>query len=332
MYIRSEILNYCDIPSFAQVKNSQAGKRILCSILLIFAAVSLSACGDKEKKIGQALVSVNGEEITVHQLNEELQRSGVQANQQEAASKKLLEALIDRQLLESEAIRDKTDRDPKVMQAIERAKSQIIAQAYLQKRLTNMDKPSQAEVDEYFQTHPELFSQRKQFDMAQLIIATKDWNDELKAVMDSPKSIEEVASWLDAQKVQYVRNQISRSTTDMPRELSIKLLAMEKNQLFVVKEGERTTLVALIDTKDSPVAATIAAPQIQQYLFNKKNKEAADAEIARLRAAAKIEYFNKSAEKTPEVQPPLPAPATQEVKPSSATTDINIQKGVAGLK
>jgi EpsD family peptidyl-prolyl cis-trans isomerase len=77
----------------------------------------------KEKKPGQALASVNGDEITVLQLNEELQRAGVQAGQQEVASKRLLEGLIDRQLLVAEATKEKLDRDPKVVQAIERARA-----------------------------------------------------------------------------------------------------------------------------------------------------------------------------------------------------------------
>ena len=35
------------------------------------------------------------------------------------------------------------------------------------------------------------------------------------------------------------------------------------------------------------------APQIEQFLVAKRNKDAADAELARLRAVAKIEYLNK---------------------------------------
>ena len=53
--------------------------RLLCAAFVLLAATGLSACGDKEKKPGQALASVNGKEITVLQLNEEMQRAGVQA-------------------------------------------------------------------------------------------------------------------------------------------------------------------------------------------------------------------------------------------------------------
>jgi len=269
--------------------------RLLCAGLVLLAAAGLSACGNKEKKPGQALASVNGEEITVLQLNEEMQRANVQAPQQEAASKQLLESLIDRQLLQNEAAKDKTDRDPKVVQAIERAKALIVAQAYMQKRIGTIARPTKQEVEEYFHKNPQFFSERKQFDMRELVIASADMNDQLKAAMDSAKTLDDVAAWLDTHKVKYARTQLSRTSADLAPELSAKLLSMPKGQLFIIREGDRTLLISLADIRDNPVTLAQAAPQIEQFLFNKKNKDAADAELKRLRAAAKIEYLGKDA-------------------------------------
>ncbi|SFU66686.1 EpsD family peptidyl-prolyl cis-trans isomerase [Pseudoduganella namucuonensis] len=280
-------------------------------LLILLAALGLSACGSKEQaKPGQALASVNGSEITVLQLNEELQRAGA-AGQQEAARKQLLESLIDRQLLTNEAAKEKLDRDPKVMQAIERAKALIIAQAYIQKRIGGQAKPTRAEVEAYFQQNPQFFGNRKQFDMRELVIATKDLSDPLKAQMDGAKSLDEVAAWLDANKVKYAPTQLTRTSADLPPELGAKLATMSKGQLFVIREGERSLLIQLSDIKDSPATLAASAPQIEQFLLNQKNKEAAEAELKRLRTAAKIEYFNKT--------------------DAVASADANA-RGVAGLK
>jgi peptidyl-prolyl cis-trans isomerase C len=283
-------------------------KRVLCAALILVAA-SLSACGDKakEKKPGQALASVNGEEVTVLQLNEELQRAGVQAAQQDAASKQLLQVLIDRQLLQEAAAKENLDRDPKVMQAIDRAKSLIIAQAYLQKRLGNPAKPTSAEVEDYFNKHPEFFSNRKQFGMSEIVIGANDLTPELRAAADGAKSLEEVAVWLEAHKIKYGRTQVTRSTADVPPQLSEKLLGMPKGQLFVVKEGPRAMFISVTEIKDAPVTLAVASPQIEQFLMNKKNKELASAELQRLRADAKIEYLNKSMMPDPKAAPALPA-------------------------
>lgn len=272
-------------------------KRVLCAALILVAA-SLSACGDKaakEKKPGQALASVNGEEVTVLQLNEELQRSGVNAAQQDAASKQLLQVLIDRQLLDDAAAKENLDRDPKVMQAIDRARSLILAQAYLQKRMGSTGaRPSQSEVEDYFNKHPEFFSNRKQFSMNEIVIPAEQLTPEVRAAADSAKSLEEVAVWLDAHHIKYGRTEITRSTADVPAQLSAKLLGMPKGQLFVIKEGPRAMFIAVNEVKDAPVTLAVAGPQIEQFLANQKSKELAGAEIQRLRSSAKIEYLNKS--------------------------------------
>lgn len=317
-------------------------------ILAIIATAALTGCGDKEteaKKPGQAIASVNGEEITTMQLNEELQRANIAPANQQAASRQLVRVLVDRQLLQHEAEKEKLDRDPKVMQAIERAKALIIAQAYMQKHIGTQAKPTRAEVEAYFNAHPEFFSKRKAFDMQQLVIATRDLTPEAKKAAETSKSLEELAAWFDANKVKYARNRVTRSTADMPPELSAKLMSMQNGQIFAVREGERSLLVSIADVRDAPVTVDIAAQQIEQFLMNKKNKDAADAELARLRSTAKIEYLNK------DLVPDATAPAAPAAMPAAADTAATaspantgdaavstaaqkaaLDRGVAGLK
>ena len=318
------------------MKTSFPAAPVLLAALL---AAALGACGDKarERKPGQALASVNGEEVTVLQLNEELQRANVAAGQQDAASKQLLQVLIDRQLLQEAAARENLDRDPKVMQAVERARSLIVAQAYLQKRIGNVARPAPGEVEDYFNQHPGFFANRKQLSMNELVIATSDLTPEVRAAADGAKSLEEVAVWLDAHKIRYGRTQITRSTADVPPQLSDKLLGMPKGQLFVVKEGARAMFIAVAEVKDAPVSLQVAAPQIEQFLMKKKNQELAADELKRLRASARIEYLNKAM--TPDQKPaalPASAPAPASA-PSSAPADggadkAALDRGVAGLK
>ena len=295
----------------------------------MIAVAALSACGSKEnKKPGQAVASVNGEEITVLQLNDELAHANVQAGQQATASKQLLESLIDRQLLQSAAIKENLDRDPKVLLALERAKSLLLAQAYMQKRIGTPAKPTSAEVQEYYDKNPQFFTNRKQFDMRQLVLATASLDADAKAAIDNAKSLEDAAAWFDAHHVKYNRNQVSRTSSELPAELVNKLLALPKGQLFIVREGERSLLISIAEIKDAPsISLETATPQITQVLFNKKNKEAAEAEVKRLRASAKIEYLNAPAGGAPAAS----APAASAAAASSAAQDAN-ERGVAGLK
>ena len=277
----------------------RALKRGLWLCLVLGVVLGLSACGNKEKKSGQALARVNGVEITVLQVNDELKRAGIKPEQQAAASKQLLESLIDRQVVLGEAMRNEIDRTTDVVQAIERAKAQIISQAYLRSITSKITKPSASEIDDYYQKHPEYFADRKQFDVQQLVIATRDFSSDLRSVVDSSKSLDGIAAWLDKHDVPYLRGQLSRSTTDLPENVVSKLKQMQRGQVFIVNEGESSMINLILNIKISPISAKTAAPQIEQFLFNKKVKEAAEAEITHLRASAKIEYLNAPAPTAP---------------------------------
>lgn len=263
--------------------------------LVLGTAIGITACGKKDHQTGQVLARVNGEEITVLQVNDELKRAGVKPEQQEVATKQLLESLIDRQLILGEAMRNEVDRTTGVVQAIERAKKQIIAQAYLRSLDAQVTKPTAVEIDSYYQKHPEYFAQRKQYDVQQLAIATSDFSNELRSVVDSAKSLDVVASWMGGHRIHFVRGQMSRTTTDLPEQIVAKLKEMRKGQIFIVNEGENLMINVIANIKDSPVAASVAAPQIEQYLINKKAKEMAETELSHLRATAKIEYIAASA-------------------------------------
>ncbi|WP_229217503.1 peptidyl-prolyl cis-trans isomerase [Massilia forsythiae] len=157
-----------------------------------------------------------------------------------------------------------------------------------------MARPTPGEVEEYFNKHPELFANRKQFSMNELVIAAADLTPDLRNAADGARSLEEVAVWLDAHKIKYGRNQVTRSTTDVPPAMASRLLGMPKGQLFVVKDGARAMFIAVADVKEAPVGLPVAGAQIEQFLMKKKNQELASAELQRLRGNARIEYLNKS--------------------------------------
>ena len=305
-------------------------RQALFGVVALVMAVSLSACDDKkaskEGKAGHALplAKVNDVEIFLLQPANDLAPAGVQSlATKEAVNQQMLEMMIDRQLLQNEALRNNLDRDPQVIQAIEQAKAQILAQAYLQSKFGTMGTAGKAEVHAYFQAHPELFTQRKTFYMNELVVATKDFSAQLKSRLDSAKSIEQVATWLDQNHVRYERTQVARSTADLAPEMIARLQTMRRNQLFVVKAGEYSMLDAIYDVKSSRVTAEAAAPQIEQYLRNKRRKEIGDGELGRLRASAKIEYLNNKQFAT------APSPAA---KSSGSAATVKVENGIAGLK
>lgn len=307
-------------------------------IVALACMLLLGACGQKRPDAapGQALARVNGVEITVLQLNDELARAGAGAANEQAASKQLLQALIDRQLLQAEAAREKIDRDPKVMQAIDRARALIVAQAWLHKRTGNLAPPTAAEIEAYYNAHPQFFGKRRQFAMDQLQMPAGALTPALKQVVDHATSLADVLAWLAVNKVQAGRSHVARSTADLAPALAAKLLAMRRGQLFAVLEGERALVIALLDVQEAPVTLALARPQIAQFLIKQRQKEAASTELARLRANADIAYLNKDLALAPEAAR-LPAAAAvpfvaQRDANTSPAANATLERGVAGLK
>ena len=324
--------------------------RIAKLALMLAALGLLASCGDKkasEEKVGQSIVSVNGDEITIHQLNAELQRANVQPAQQEMAGKQITKALVDRQILVQEAIKEKLDRNPKVMQAIESAKTQILAQAYLEGKVASIASPTEAEVTEYRVQHPEIFANRKIYVMDELsFIAESSSRQDLEALSNSAKTLEDVTSWLAAHQIKYGRTQAAHAAESLPAELLNKLSKMVVGDLIFVNSNGRTLAGRMVEIKNVPISEADAKPLIGRILAGQKRKQVAEAEMARLRGLAKIEYINKKFDSSSDaapttVQPSAPV-ASPVAKPSESAApaagaktennqDKSLEKGLSGL-
>lgn len=290
-------------------------RRCVASALVALAALALGGCGqsanaDAKASRSLSLASVNGVDISLLAAPDARRVPGDKAA---LVDKAQLEALIDNQLLQEEAVRNKLDRNALVLQAIERARTDILAQAQLQSKFAGIATPTSAEIDAYFHAHPELFAGRKFFYIKELVLDSKDFTPQLQRQVDQAGSIEQVARWLDARRVPYQVAQLARSSAELAPEMLAQLKTMRRFELFVVKAGPKTMLDALHDVTPNPVSAAAAAPEIEAFLRNRQRKQVGELEIARLRKSARIDYFNQQ---QATVAPPTAAsPSNNKEKP-----------------
>jgi peptidyl-prolyl cis-trans isomerase C len=268
-------------------------RRRTLSALAALAGMALIGCG--EPAATAPLATVNGVDI----------RMLAQPAAQPDPSR--VEALIDSQLLQEAAIRNKLDRDPLVLRAIAQANAEILSKAYLQSKAAALAAPTRAEIDAYLAAHPDLFSERKLFLIEQLVFDSKDFTAELKQRIDRAASVEQVAKWLDAHAVHYARARLSRNSAELAPPLLAKLKSMRKQQLFVVVAGPQTTLDALQDVTPDPVPQAAALAQADAILRQGARARSDQMEIARLRALAKIDYFKQQQGSTPTTLGALPS-------------------------
>jgi hypothetical protein len=214
------------------------------------------------------------------------------------------------------------DRDPQVLQALDAARRQILSQSYIQKLTANVPAPTEAEVTDYFQKNPALFADRHLYRLQEVVVQTTPANVEMvKAELAKAKQLNDFIEWLKDQKIPARVAQSVKAPEQLPLELVPRLSKMQTGQALNMMNGNMMNILFLADSQSQPRTLEQAKPDIERYLTNAKKREAAMAELKKLREKAKIEYVGEYAEAGKEAAANTPAPDHGA-----------IERGAAGLK
>jgi EpsD family peptidyl-prolyl cis-trans isomerase len=306
------------------------------ALSLIAAALLLAACGDKGgAPASQTAAKVNKDEITVHQINFVLQQQrNLRPEQAEAASKQILDRLIDQQLALQKAEETKVDRDPRVMQQIEAARREVVARAYLEKVGETAPKPTPEEIKKYYDEKPALFSQRRVYQIQEIgIEAAPDRLPEIRERLAAAKDVNEFVAFLQSSGLRFAGNQAVRAAEQLPLNSLDALSKMQDGQTLVLPTPTGAQVVVLAGSRTQPVNEEQARPAIEQFLLNERRRKLLEDDVKALRAAAKIEYVGKFAEAAQgAASAPAGKPAATTAPAASGTlTGVDVSKGL-GLK
>jgi hypothetical protein len=212
--------------------------------LAVLLGAAAAGCGVSEGSGAPQLAArVNAEAITVQEL-EAARRRG-----------ESLERLIEQRLAREQALERGLDRAPQIVQALETARSEILARAWRQLLAEAQPRPLPEEVAAYYAAHPELFAERRLY------------------------TLEEVAV-----------HRFTRAAEELPLELLARLAAMKEGEVQAL-DPEGLVALRLVAARPAPLDAAAAAPLIEKFLAARRSGEALAAEMKRLRAQARIEYL-----------------------------------------
>lgn len=330
-------------------------KKLYLPLLVV---VLMAGCGDKkdgataENKPTQVAAKVNGTELTVSQVNYALQRiPNLDKDQSKAASLQVVRNLVDQEVLAQKAQSEKLDRDPTVVQALDAARRQIMAEAYMSRKLGTPSEPTDAEISDYFNKHPELFSKRKIYRLQEISIkAPAEKQDAIRKQLDASKTLDDFAAWLKSEKYPIQASQGVKPAEQLPQALLPKLAEMPDGQAMIVNIPDGMLVIVLADSQLQPVTLEQAKPAIARVLQNEARQQAAKAELDNLKSAAKIEYVGEFADAgktqaTPAAPAAGSAPAPAAAAPntgspaapapaadSSAADADAMSRGISGLK
>ncbi len=294
------------------------------TIPVLFVALAIVAgcnkSGETKKPTTQVAARVNSTEITISQVNSVLSRTpNVTPENTERAKREILEKLIDAELAKEEAIAKKLDRTPAVVQALEAAKTEVLARAYVEQFAAQVPKPTPEEVKKYFGEHPEFFSQRRVFNVEEIALpATEGLAAKLRDQIAKTRSMEAIVAWLKSQNIEFKANSGVRFTEQIPVEYVQQMQSMKDGEIRLIENAGALLVVRVAASKTAPVDEAYAAPRIQAYLFNQRSTAALLTDMKQLKEKAKIEYAGEFASSAAEAQAKAKADAEAKAK---ATAD-----------
>ncbi len=296
--------------------------------LVLLTAGFITACGEKENAVTQVAAKVNGQEISVHQINYTLARAGnIPQDKQEEAGKQVLKELVDQQLLVNQALQKRLDHAPDVLQTIEASRRQILAQAYLEDLAQQLVKPTDAEIHEYYAKTPELFSNRRIYKFAEISVDGATQVERIKQLLSGQKNLDGFVARLRKENIEFRTSAAVKAAEELPLDMLPKFFKMAKGEVALIPLGGTLTILQLQDFREQPLTEQQAKPAITNFLFAQKRSILAESETKKLRDSAKIEYLGSYAD-LGKVQP---VSAAAPVTPVAPRKDDSLEKGLSGL-
>ena len=308
--------------------------RVGAVALAAMVVASLVACGQKKDvapadSAGNDVVAkVNGDELTSSQLAVAMSKQrGMRPDAGDAASKQVLDQLIDEQIVAQKAIAAKLDKDPGVIAQIESARRDILARRFIETAAETAAKPGDDAVRQFYDGKPALFAQRKVYTLQRMdILVADDRRAEVDAHVESLKTLPELTEWLKSQKLQFTTKQEQDAAEQLPPLLLDKVATMKEGQSVVVPSQVGVSALTLISSASAPKTLADARPAIEQYLANQGRREVIMNLQKTIRDGAKVEYQGRFAAiaaatggMSPASAPALPAvPAASNAAPAAS--------------
>lgn len=243
---------------------------------------AVAGCGVSEGGVApQVAARVNAEAITVQDVELARKRGDT------------LERLIDQRLARQQAIERGLDRAPQIVQAMEAARSEILARAYRQLLAEAQPRPTREEIAAYYAAHPELFRERRIYSLDEVVLArARSLAPGLRERAAKGEPLETIARWLESLEARFTINRVTRGADELPLELLPLLKAMKEGEVHLIDEGaEDLVMLRLAAARLAPLDEAAAAPLIEKFLAARRSGDALAAEMKRLRSAARIEYL-----------------------------------------
>lgn len=262
--------------------------------LLLGVGLALVGCnrGSGGAADSQIAAQVNQGDISVHQVQALLRAQPVVAAQWGAqAAERALDVLIEQELAAQAAAKAGLDKQPHVIQAQALAQREVLARAYQDQLANQASQPDTAAINLYYDEHPELFVQRKIYQMEETVVRPGSQSEAEALLRQLPTlaSLEALNLHLSAQGLRKSTQRSTVAAENVPMDLLPKLAQLPPGRSLATQRGGAIVVLTLIGSEESPMLLAQAKPAIQALLVKQARMQAVKDGMKKLRTEARIE-------------------------------------------
>ncbi|WP_428415412.1 EpsD family peptidyl-prolyl cis-trans isomerase [Methylibium sp.] len=301
-------------------------------------AIALAACGERRSETGtsQVAAQVGQGEVSIHQVNLVLQRQpDLRPEQVETASRTALERLVQLELAVQKANEAKIDREPQVVQALDFARREVLARAYIDRLAETAAKPTAQEIERFYEERPALFKTRRIYSVQELgIVAPSERLPALQARLAAARTVPAMLAELNAGGLTYTLASATKPAEDWALPVLDKLAGMSEGQVEFLPQPPGLRVLMLTGSTPAPRKLEEARLPIEQFLLNERKQQKVDAELKAMRGTTPVKYLGKFAQAAPDAAATA-ASAPPPVATGNGKAALEAEarsKGIQGLR
>ncbi len=259
-------------------------------------ALLLAGC-DKEPE-GQVAAVVNGDEITLQEINAEIGNANIPAGTDtKEVQKAALQRIVERRLLAQSAREDGLDNTPEYLIRSRQIDDALLVQLLGQRAEKSFQVPDQQAINKYIADNPSMFSGRKMYVVDRIQFAIPSDMAQLKT-LESAHSMEEVAGKLNSLGIKFERGAAKMDSAQLGQQRLDQILALPDGEPFVIPENGMVTVAVI--TGESPMVASSADMNMlaTQALRRQALTKSLEERLKQARAKGEIKYQPDFAPKT----------------------------------
>lgn len=262
---------------------------------LMTAALLLAGCGGSDGgegeplAKGQTVATVNGKDVTVHQLNAELMGVNLpEGEQRKQVEQAALQAVIGRQILADIARERGIDKSPSYLMQQRRANEALLVQMLRSDIASRIPPPTREDAEAYMRANPDLFAQRKIYQLDQIQFATPDDMNKVRR-LEPLQTMEQVEQQLIQDRIEYRRGNARLDSVGTNPDLIRQIARLPEGEIFVVPQQGAIVASRITGVQVVPFEGEQAINYAMNLVQNQRMQQATERELK-----AKIEEARKT--------------------------------------